>query len=874
VTWWQRLRGRSRLERELDAELRYHFDRLVEDNVRDGLPRSEAVRRARLAFGGVDQVKEGCRDVRGTRWIEDLAGDVRFAGRLLRKHRSFTLVATLVLAVGIGVNGVFLTLVEMICLRGLPIDQVDRVMYVATRDARNVDGRVSFQDFEDFRAAARSVTAIGAFAAAPMTISDEAVAAERFSGVYVSADALATTRQAPLFGRGFRRDDDRTGAPGVALIGYRVWQARFHADPAVVGRNVRINGAPVTVVGVMPDGFRFPTHADVWQPLAAMPGLTSQRRDERVLGVLGRLSDGVTAAQASEELDAIAGRLALEYPDTNAGIRVTVAPINDRYNGNVTHPAWLAFMTAGGLVLLIACANVANLLLMRSAERSREIAIRASLGASRRRVIRQLLAESTLIAALGGFAGLGLSIGGLRVVSSLTPPDVLPYWMNFTMNTRLIMVMALLCMGTAILFGLLPALQLSVTDVIRALKDGGPTGSGPSRGRPWTTAFVVCQFALAFVLLAQLALSVRLVLAERDKDPAIDMTRVLTLMVELPDYAYRTPGERLDRLRQLQERLQQLPSVSAAALTTALPFGGSTGRQLVLDGAESGSGKSGPTVQTVIVSPRYFETLGLAIVRGRGFLERDGSPGHETVIVNQRFAETYLKTRTPVGHRIGLRAADDTAAQWYTVIGVSPSIRQRPVGDPDPVVYVSLREEPPAAVAVMVRGRSEGVPTASDIRSELRALDPDAPVYRIMTLQQAVNASRWNGRISNVLITTITCIAIALSAVGVYAVVSFRVVQRTREIGVRVALGAAPRQIALVALRWAILPLAAGLALGLAGAVAWHKLFASASPAGLLSLSPNVLLAAGLLVAVAVAACVGPVRRAARVDPLVALRCE
>jgi putative ABC transport system permease protein len=874
VTWWQRLRRRSRLEHELDAELRYHFDRLVDDNMRRGMPRAEALRRARLAFGGLEQIKESCRDVRGTRWVEDLAYDMRFAGRLLRKHRSFTLVATIVLALGIGVNGVFLTLVEMICLRGLPIDRVDRVLYVGTRDARNVEAGVSFPDFEDIRAAARSFTTFAAFAPAPMSVSDAHVAAERFSGAFVSADVLVMTGEAPLLGRGFRRGDDRPGAPAVALIGYRVWQARYHADPAVLGRTVRINGVPSTVVGVMPARFRFPTHADVWQPLAAMPALASARRDDRVLGVLGRLTDGVRPAQAGEELELVAKRLAVEYPKTNEGVRLTVAPINERYNGNITHPAWLAFITAGALVLLIACANVANLLLMRASERCREIAIRASLGATRRRVIRQLLAESTAIAALGGLAGLGLSIAGLRLVASLTPPDVLPYWMDFTMNTRVVVVMAALCMGTTVVFGLLPALQLSMTDVLRALKDGGPTGSGSLRRRAWTTPFVVCQFALAFVLLTQLALSVRLVLAERDKDPAIDMTRVLTMMLELPERVYSTPGERLRLLTELQERLQHLPSVSAAAFAATLPFGGATSRQLVIDAAEPGSGRRRPSIQTVIVSPRYFETLGLAITRGRGFVDRDGSPGNEHVVVNQRFADLYSKTHSAVGDRIGLRAGDDTAAEWYTVVGVSPSVRQRPLADPDPVVYVPARADPPGAIALIVRGRSDRPPRASDIRGELRALDPDLPVYRIMTLQEAVQASRWNGRVSNVLITAITCIAIALAAVGIYAVVSFMVVQRTREIGVRVALGALPRQIALLALRFAMVPVAVGLGLGLAGAIAWQKLFASASPAGMLSHAPNVVLAAVLLGAVAISACAVPARRAARADPLAALRSE
>lgn len=876
MTWWQRLRRRDQLETELDAELRFHFERLVAEHLQRGLFDQDARRQARLAFGGLDQVKEDCRDARGTRWIEDLAQDFRFAGRLLGKHRSFTLVATIVLALGIGVNGVFLTLVEMICIRGLPLDRVDRVMYVGTRDAHDRNRGVSYPDFEDVRAGTRSFTGIAAFAASPMAVSDEGLAPDRFPGAFVSANAFRLAGEAPLVGRDFQPKDDRLGAPAVVIIGYRVWRTRYGGDPSLVGQTIRVNGVPSVVLGVMPERFRFPTNADVWQPLALMPDLANQRRDARVLGVFGRLVDGATPAGARAELDAIAARLAREYPETNEAVRMTAVPINERYNGNITDPAWLAFITAGGLILLIACANVANLLLMRSSQRSREIAIRASLGATRRRVIRQLLAESTLIAALGGLAGLGLSLAGLRVVSSFTPPGVLPYWMDFTMNVRIFAFLATVCLGTTFAFGLLPALQLSKTDVNGVLKDGGPTGGGAFRGRWWTTAFLVSQFALALLLLTHLALGVRLLLAERDRDPAIDMPRLLTMSVALPNQTYPTAAGRIAFFERLDDKLRNIGPVSSAAIASALPFGGAATRQLVIDGVPAATGRPRPTVWTLAVGPRYFETLGLPVIRGRAFDDRDGTPGHENAIVNQRFVEMNFPNTDPLGHRIRV-TSESTAdsAPWFTVVGISPSVRQRPAPEPDPVVYLPYRAEPPPTAALIVRGPPKPAAIAPAVREEVRALDPDLPLYRIMTMEQAVKESQWNGRTSNLLITIITCIAVGLSALGLYAVTSYTVIQRTQEIGLRMAMGGQPRQVAWLVLRRATLPLGLGLIVGVACTMAWERLFANYSAAAIVLSDPlNVTAAAALLVLVAAVACVAPTRRAARLDPLLALRHE
>ena len=872
MTWWHRLWRRAERERQLDAELRYHVERRVDDLVQGGLSAREARRAVRLEFGGLDQVKEQCRDARGTRWIEDAATDLPYAARLLATRRSFTLVAALVLALGIGVNAMFLTLVEMICIRGLPIDRADRVMFV--RDAGSRVSGLSYADFEAVRGAAPAFSGLAAFAGASMAISDEGRAADRVSGAYVSAGAFGLVGEPPIAGRDFRAEDDRPGAPAVVIIGSRVWRGRYESDPAVVGRTIRVNGVPSVVIGVMRERFRFPTNADVWLPLALMPGLATEPGRARTLGVFGRLLDEATAAEARDQVAAVAARLERDSPDTNTGVRLTVQPINERYNGDITNPAWLAFVTAGGLVLLIACANVANLLLMRSTERSREIAMRASLGATRQRVVRQLLAESALLAIVGGALGIGLGVAGLRLIASFVPPDALPYWMDFTMDMRVLGTLAAICLATSFIFGLVPAFHLARTDVYGVLKDGSRAAGSGMRRRAWGAIFLTGQVALALLLLTQLALSVDLSLEQGRRDPPIDMPHLLTMSVALPAATYRTPDERAAFDDRLDQSVRAIGAVSSVAIASALPFGGGAPRQLAIEGVPDGP--DGPaTVWTLGIGSGYFETLGLSLVHGRALGDRDGTPGYESVIVNQRFAELFFPDADPLGRRIRLTAAGETArSPWLTIVGVSPTVRQRLLPDPDPVVYLPYPASPPASAFVLIRGRREAESMAPSLREVVRRLDPDLPLYAITTLEQAVEDLRWNSRLSSLLISIITCIAVGLAAVGLYTVTSHAVAARTQELGVRMALGAGPRHLGWLVLRRATAQLGAGLFVGALCALAWEGLFASGSPSGILDDPGRLVAAATVLVLVAATACLVPLSRVTRLDPVVALRHE
>ena len=872
MTWLQRLLGRERLERELDAELRDHLERQVEDYVRAGMSPDEARRRAHLLFGGLEQTKEACRDARGTRWLLDLVSDLRFAGRLLSKERGLTAVAVIALALGMGVNNTFFTVVNAVCLRGLPLDEADRVVYVASMDAQGQEHGISYPDFVDLRSRTQAIGGLAAFTTGPMVLGDDDRAPDRAFGAHVSANTFELLRESPAAGRGFLPEDDRSGAPPVVMLGYRVWKTRYHSDPGLIGQTVRVNGVPATVIGVMREGFRFPNNADVWRPLALVPGLEEQARGMRSLTVFGRLRPGVTLLEARAELRGLASELSRDYPETNRGVEATVGRLNERYTARITDRVWLAFITAGALVLLIACANVANLLLMRATYRTREIAIRVSLGATRRRIVRQLLVESALLAGLGGVLGLGLSVVGTRLLS-MTLTENAPYWLQFTMDARVFVVLATVCAMSVVVFGLAPALHASRSDTTELLHEDGRGASAGLRARRWTALFLTAEFALTMVLLAAVAQGFRSFNAALAEEFVIDSPDLLTAWVSLPAERYGTPEQRIALFEQALERLRGSGLVSSVAIATAVPGGGAVERQLAVEGRDVAA-EAMPQVSSLAVSPGYFEAIGAPIMRGRSFDEQDGLPGRETVIVNERLARMYLPDGDPIGRRIRLGDINDAdSAPWRSIVGVTPTIRQRPQGaDPDPVVYLPLRTASPDTAALLIRGGADEGALATHVRHEFRALDSDLPLYGVMTMEQLVNASRMNGRVSQALVTIIACIALLLSIVGLHAVTGHAVAQRTREIGIRIALGARARQVETLILRRALMQLGIGLLAGVACTFLWEYLFGDPSQPTRMT-DPLPLASVGILVTlVALGACLRLARRASNLQPVAALR--
>jgi predicted permease len=872
VNWWQRLRNEDRLERELDAELRYHFDREVADNVRMGMSEEEARRRARLDLGGDDPLKESCRDARGTRWFHDTAQDLRFAARLLLKDVWFTLPAVLALALGIGMNGTMFTIVNAM-IRGLPIDGPERIMSIHARDGA---GRwrgfgVSYLDFMEFQAATKTFAGLGAFSQSTITLGEDGRAVERASAAYVSANAFQLLGERPILGRDFVPQDDQPGAPAVVILGSRIWTTRYNGDPSIIGTRVRVNGAPSTVIGVMPDGFRFPVISDLWQPLARLPGLMDQTRDMRQLQVFGRLAVWSTRAQAQAEIESIAARLSREYPSTNGNTGAVVA----RFPGHFApSPILMALMLAVGLVLLLACINVANLLLARSVGRSRELAMRVALGATRWRIVRQLLVECGLLALAAGTLGFGFAFLGVWLFSSAVAGITFPYYIQWTIDGRVGLFVAAVCLGTALIAGLLPAVQASKLAANRSLKEGERTAtSGPGRRR-MTTALLTIEVALTMVLLAGAGLMMRSFLAVYRADSVVDAARVVAMPLSLPTEKYRTAEHRTAAYQRLEERLDAIPDVSSSAFANVVPFAGGPSRQMSVDGRRPLPRESQPIVSYVMIRGRYFDTLGLRLLRGRTFTDRDALPGSESAIVNQRLATMFFSNEDPIGRRVCLtvpNAAATLPPTCATIVGVSPTVRQQYFQEIDPVVYVPAPADA-SELTLIVASRSTPNVVAPLLRAEVFALDEEIALNALLPLDQTMTGSRWGHRVFGGMLTAFALVGLLLGAVGLYAVTAFAVVQRTQEVGVRMALGAQASAVVWLFVTRAALPVGLGIGVGLAGALAIGRLLQrfliQTSPT-----DPTILVGiAVLLAAVSFAAAFFPARRATGLDPLAALR--
>ena len=806
--------------------------------------------------------------------------DLRFAVRLLIKDRWFTAVAVIALALGIGVNATVFTFVNAVLIRGLPFDDPDRILVVGSRDAKGRDRGASYPDFQDWRTATRTFASLSGFSGSTMNISEAGRTPERFQGPYLSANAFSSIGQAPLLGRDFRAEDDRLGAAAVVILENGVWKNRYGSDPSVLGRAVKVNEVPATVIGVMPEGFKFPNNADLWMPLGQLPQLTEQKRDARNIDVFGRLADRVTLAQAQSEMDTIARKLAGDYPDTNKDITARVMTFNDRVNGGQIRLIFLSLMGAVGFVLLIACANVANLLLARSAGRAREMSVRISLGASRWRIVRQLLVESVLLSVLSGLLGLSLAAIGVRLFDAATQDVGRPYWIQFTIDARVFAFFAAVCLGTSIVFGLAPALHVSKTDLNEVLKEGGRSGSSGIRARRWTSVLIVAELALTLVLLAGAGLMMRSFLNLYRMDIGIETSQLLTMRLNLPNRKYPTVEQRRAFYDRLDQRLAGIGGIQAATITTDAPMGGGIPRLLSIDGHEGRADELPPTVTQVTIGPRYFETLGMKVLRGRVFDELDGTAGHDSAIVNQRFAAMHFGGDDPIGRRIKLTpdgppAPGTPPPVWVTVVGIAPTVPQRmqPGDDlPDSVAYIPLRAQAPSFMMLLIRARRDAASLTSLVREEVRAIDPDLPLFGILTMDQRLAQQRWPFRVFGTMFAIFAVIALALSAVGLYAVTAYSVAQRTQEIGVRMALGAQAAQVLWLILRRAVVQMAIGLTLGIAGAVGVSKLLASVLfQTG--SRDPILLMAiVSLLVFVSMSACFWPARRATRLDPVNALR--
>lgn len=806
--------------------------------------------------------------------------DLRFALRMIAAHRWFSLAVIVTLALGIGINTTVFTLVNAVLFKPVPIPGGERIVTIANHNPTKADrqsrSRISWPDYLEYRAQSRSFEGIEALQRSQGTISEPGNPPERFSLARVTPGLFSLIRTPPVIGREFTDDDGQAGAEDVVLLGHGIWKNRYGGAPDVVGRAVRINGKPATVIGVMPEGFKFPNNEDFWMALRPDPEL--EKRATRGLELFALLRPGITAAEADAELNVIAGRIAAEFPDTNKDLGALVRTFHETYNGGEIKVVFLMMLGAVGFVLLIACANVANMMLSRALARAREMAVRAAMGATRWQIIRQLLVESVLLSSLGGLLGLGLSSLGVHAFDLATRDVGKPYWILFEMDWRAFGYFAAISVLSGILFGLVPALRAARTDLNVAMKDGTP-GGGSHRGR-LTGVLVILQFALTVVLLAGAGLMVRSFFAAQTLNAFVRPESVFTARVQLPEEKggrYETPESRRQFFDRLLPSLHALPGVTAVAAVNNYPGLGAPERAFEIEGRPNADPKQSPRASLLVQTPEYLPAIGLPLLQGRGFEVTDGDPGKEAVIVSRAFATRHWPDEPAVGRRLRF-VENEKPGEWMTVIGISADLVQEATEkDAPPVVHVPYRQQPWGWMGLLVRTSSDPAALAQPVRAAVQQIDQDLPLFEVRTLSAAIDKQGWFLSVFGTLFSVFALTGLLMASVGIYAVVAQTTARRTREIGIRMALGATAASIARLVLSRGLVQLISGLVLGLGGAFAATRLLDNVGflVGGVSAHDPLVFTGiTALLVLIGIVACWMPARKAARIAPTEALRTE
>jgi len=801
--------------------------------------------------------------------------DLRSAIRQLSLHRGFSLAVIVTLSLSLGVNTTVFTLVNAVLFKPVPVPGGERLVAVSLqRQGEQGMTLLSLPEYVALREQNRSFEALEAASDGSGVIAEPGNPPERYRLARVTPGLLSMVQTPPVLGRSFTPSDGAPGAAPVVLLSHQVWQKRYAGAADVVGRAIRLNGEPATIIGVMPAGFAFPDNSALWTALTPTPESEDRKNRSLLLFGLRRPDVGISAAQT--DLDLITARLAKEFPETNRDLSAQVQTFHDLFNGGPIRLIFLLMLGAVGFVLLIACANVANLLLSRALVRRRELAIRASLGATRGQLIRQLLIECVLLSTLGGLVGLGLAQAGIHAFDVASQDVGKPYWIQFTMDWRAFLYFAVLSIGSGLVFGLGPALRASRVDLNTALKDGTPAGS--ARGGHLTATLVVVQFAATVILLASAGLMVRGFFAVQQINPFVPAQEILGVRLALPDGKgdrYELPEARRAMHDRLQARLAALPGVTHVALTSELPGLGAQRREVEIEGRSVTDARDQPKAAVIFASPDYLGTINLPILVGRGLDENDGLKGKEAAVVTRVFAARYFGAESPVGQRFRLKNYDGEVGPWVTVVGVSGDLVQSvESAEAPPLAFLSNRQEPWAWVTVLLRTPRDPAALAPAVRAAIQELDADLPLFEVRTLREAMDRATWFLVVFGSMFFAFALIALLLASVGLYAVVAQNTARRTREIGIRMALGATAGAVMRLVLARGLWQLGLGLALGLAGAFGAARLMASligpTSPHDPLvfSVIPMLLILIGLF------ACWLPARRAARIAPTEALRAE
>ena len=807
--------------------------------------------------------------------------DLRYGLRMLWKSRGFTAVAVLALALGIGANTAIFSVVNAVLLRPLPFVNAERLVKVYGGRARGGTGYtpVSYPDFADYKKQAQSFERVAGYSLAGTTLMSGGGEPERLDGAVVSAELFPMLDAKPALGRVFSAEEDQPGAAPVVVLSDELWRRRFNSDPEIVGRELKLGGRTATVLGVMPAGFKFPVQADrvdYWSPLSSDPGIAPMlmARGMRFLPVVASLKPNVTLRQAEAEMNTIASRLGAQYPETNTGGTVHLESLHEDLVGDI-RPALLVLLGAVGFVLLIACANVANLSLARSAARSREIAIRTALGASRVRVVRQLLTESLLLSLCGGAVGLMLALWGVDLLVAASPPDI-PRLAEIGIDARVLVFTLGVSILTGIVFGIAPALQISKHDLNESLKEGGRGATEGLRRNRVRSLLVVSEVALSLMLLVGAGLLIKSFRRLLETDPGYDTEHVLAADIALSRARYPEPERQAAFFQQAIQRVASLPGVEAAGVTSLLPLGGAdTKISFNIEGRPSFPKGEAPAARYQIASPDYFRVMNIPLRKGRSFTEQDAKDSPPVVVVSEAFARRFFADEDPIGKRVLIDTAGENPLP-REIIGVVGDVRHGGLDAKTEMgFYVPHLQSPARNLELVVRSSSiEPSLLAGGVRGVIKEIDKDQLIWEMRTMSGLAARSVAPRRFNVWLLGIFALVALALATVGIYGVIAYSVAQRTHEIGLRMALGARPADVLRLVVGQGMRLVLIGVGLGLLGAFALTRVMTS-QLYGVSATDPLTFAVVALTLAtVALLSCLVPARRATKVDPMVALRYE
>ncbi len=864
---------RNTFERDLDRELQYHLDRETEENVRRGMSLAEARRTARISLGGVEQTKEDCRDAKGLVLVEGLMQDVRYSIRSLRRNPGYTAVVLLTLALGIGANTAIFSVVYGVLLRPLPYGAGDRLVELEQTRARVNDLPVAFsvKEIADYREQNHSFDDVAEYHSMSFILLGNAEPERVRTGV-VSADFFDLFGVTPVLGRTFVPEDEGPGADAVLVLSNRYWMTHLGGDPNVVGRTFEMNDKVHTVIGVLPALPPFPDDNDVFMTTSACPFRSSAQvvddRTAHMVKAFARLRSGATAENAQTDLNVISERLCGAYPEVypaDVGYTTTLTPLREVISGDA-RPALLVLFATALLVLLIGCANVANLALARTSRREHELAIRATLGAGRGRLMRQLLTEGLIISLVAGALGLAGAAVGLRVLLYYTA-KFLPRIDEIHIDTSVLLFTLAAAIVTGLAFSAMPALSAR-RSLVPALGSGARVAAGAKRMR---SALIVLQVAAAFVLLTCAGLMLQTFVRLQQVDAGFNEQHLISIRIALNWSKYTTPQQVIGFYDRLLERIEGNPQVISVACATGVPLAGRPFFQSVsLEGDPLPADASTPQADVTVITPGYFKTMGIRVLEGRDFTKADDDKAPQVVVVGETMARHRWHGKSPIGSRI----TNDNGKTWYTVVGVVSDVKGFGLASEPGDQFYGPFAQSPGGGPIFVRTNAEVASMARFVRDSVYEIDPNQPVTDVQTLEEVRNNWMAPSRLTTMLIGLFAALALTITAAGIGGVMALWVSQRTREIGVRMALGATRSRVLSMVLRQGMAMAIAGIALGVAGALAATQLLSGL----LFGVEPTdaitYVAVAALLVTAAAAACFAPGRRATSIDPIVALRAE